>query len=627
MNEFLEQFCLESRELVDEATRELLALEMSPESRAPLDGAFRAFHTLKGCAGIVDFVAMSRSMHAAEEALSDVRQGKSAISAAMIGNCLSVIDQVAQWLEEIEVSGDLPQAPEAAADAAVARFSAVEASKTELAAPEERSQEPQVELSGSARSVLEEQLRLLEEEEPLGRKGRVASAARAAANVFRSVSRHSEAEEIERKLEAFLLDDNVGPLAESFTQALSDKAPSHAAPAPIAAPRAPAARSLRVDAERIDSLVSLTGELIVVKNAIAHLVDMASQSRNPLAPPLNEAHLRLQRLVGKLQETALNLRVTPLRSVFERFQRIVRELAIDLGKPTALVLEGEDTEADKAIVEQLFEPLLHIVRNAMDHGVEPAPTRRRAGKPDIATLRLSARREGEHVVIEVEDDGAGIDRARVSEIAAERGLIDRAALEGSSESELLELIFLPGFSTKGRVSELSGRGVGMDAVRAIVERMSGRVGVASEAGRGTRFTLHLPFSLMVTKVITIEASGQTFGLPLDSVVETVRVPRETRRPLGSIEAFVWRNGAVPLVDLADILGLERRSAANPFAFVVVLSVSGQFAAIEVDRLGEEIEVILKPVDGLLTGAVGIAGATVLGDGQVLLVLDVRELLA
>jgi two-component system chemotaxis sensor kinase CheA len=376
----------------------------------------------------------------------------------------------------------------------------------------------------------------------------------------------------------------------------------------------------------VDALVALTGELIVAKNTIAHLAMVADQNENALAPMLSEARSRLERLVGRLKETALNLRVMPLRSVFERFQRVVRELALELGKPTVLIVEGEDTEADKAVVELLFEPLLHIVRNALDHGVEPAGRRAAAGKPPIATLRLSARREGEHVAIEVEDDGGGVDTARVRALAAERNLIDRAALDSLSEGEVLDLIFLPGFSTKAGVSELSGRGVGMDAVRTSVERLGGRVSVTSEAGHGTRFRLQLPYSLMVTKVITVEAGGQTFGLPLETVVEIVRVPRDSLQPMGSIEAFAWRDIAAPLVDLAEILGRPRRSDARPLALAVVISLNGEFAAVEVDRLGEEMEVILKPFEGLLTGMAGIAGAAVLGDGQVLLVLDIRQLL-
>ena len=600
----------------------MLALETSPDERSSLDGAFRAFHTLKGGAGIVDFVAMSRAVHAAEEALSSVRQGNATISPAMIGDCLNVVDQVVQWLDEIEALADLPPSPDAAADAAVARFQRVTTTQPK-AVPPIAAPLAEAKLGETARLILEEQLLLLADENSVGRVGRVAAAGRTASNAMRGSSLAVEAEEIERALDMFLTEGDVTALKRALeTRTIAAPAqPTHAVRSEASA------RSFRVDPERVDALVALTGELIVAKNAIARLAATANESGNTLAPMLNESRLQLERLVGRLKDTALNLRVAPLRPVFERFQRVVRELAIETGKPTKLVIQGEDTEADKSIVDVLFEPLLHIVRNAVDHGVESAAARAAAGKPAIATLRLGARREGEHVVIEVDDDGGGVDIERVRGLAAQRGLIDAAALAEASDEEVLDLIFLPGFSTKQGVTDLSGRGVGMDAVRTVVERIGGRVTGMSERGRGTQFRLLLPFSLMVTKVITVEVAGQIFGLPLEVVIETLRVPRDSLRPIGSIEAFVWRNGAVPLVDLTNLLGKERQRTAGLFALAVVVSLAGQFSALEVDALGEEMDVILKPIDGLLSGTAGISGTAMLGGGEVLLVLDLPHLLA
>ena len=626
MNEFLEQFLVESRELVEQATRALLALESAPNAKDRLDGAFRAFHTLKGCAGIVDFSAMSRAMHVAEEALSRVRNGDASISSGLVGDCLNVVDQVVQWLDEIEASGDLPPTPDAAADAAVARFKRREPSSAQADAGTDGRPDPAgAGLLSAARGILDEQLFLIADSNPSGRRGRVASACRTAANVLRHLSRGADAGEIERAVSSFLTDGDVAPVANAITRSLgTDRAVAPAAPA-TAQPDA-IARSFRVDAERVNALVALTGELIVAKNAIAHISKTADETRNPLAPVLKAERARLERLLARLQETALNLRVVPLRSVFERFQRIVRELALDLTKPTVLVIQGDDTEADRTIVEMLFEPLLHIVRNAMDHGVESQSERAAAGKPAVATIGLRARRQGPHIVVEVDDDGRGIDIARVRATAAERNILDIAALSSASDGEILDLIFMPGFSTRKAVSALSGRGVGMDAVRTIVERVGGRVSVASEPDRGARFRLTLPFSVMVTSVMTVEVGGQMFGIPLDAVVETLRVPRERIQAIGSAGAFVLRDRTIPLVDLAQILGARREAAAGSDALVVVASVGGQLGAVEVDRLGERMDVMLKPVDGLLSGLAGIAGTTLLGDGQVLLVLDLAELL-
>jgi two-component system chemotaxis sensor kinase CheA len=302
-------------------------------------------------------------------------------------------------------------------------------------------------------------------------------------------------------------------------------------------------------------------------------------------------------------------------------------MAVSLDKPTSLVTEGDDTEADKVIVEMLFEPLLHIVRNAMDHGIEPTTARAAAGKPVVATIRLRAYRQTEHVVVEISDDGCGIDVARVRAVAAERRIAGEDVLAAMSDADITDLIFAPGFSTASTVTDLSGRGVGMDAVRTAVERIGGRVSIESALGLGSTVRFVLPFSIMMTRVMTVEAGGQMFGIPLDAVVETVRVPRTHVRAIGGSAAFVLHNRTVPLVDLAASLGTRRTAGSQPEAIVVVTTIAGEPGGLEVDRLGERFDAVLKPVDGLLAGMAGIAGTTLLGDGRVLLVLDLQEILA
>jgi two-component system, chemotaxis family, sensor kinase CheA len=616
MNEFLEQFLLEARELAEQATSELLALERTPADKERLDSAFRAFHTLKGGAGIVDFTAMSRAVHAAEDALSAVRSGDRVIGVDLIGDCLSCIDLVVQWLDEIQATGDLPAAPDKAADAIVARFGyeADPARQDEAARPAESKGS----LSAMARRVLDEQLLLIAQTAPAGREGRVASAALVAANVLRHASLDAHAALVA------LAGGDAAALVDAITRALEAQQPETGAPS---SQSDTATRTLRVDAQRVNALVNITGELIVAKNAISHVAKLAEESGNALAPALWDEHARLERLTAGLQHAVLSLRVLPLRTVFQRFSRVVRELAVGLSKPTVLAIEGEDTEADKAIVEMLFEPLLHVVRNAMDHGIETAAEREAAGKQVNASIRLSARQRGEHVVIEVHDDGKGIDVARVRKTAAARRIATEEALSAMSGQDVVDLIFMPGFSTAQEVTGLSGRGVGMDAVRTAVERIGGRVTVNSEPGRGSTVRFTLPFSMMMTRVMTIEAGGQMFGIPLDSVVETVRLSRDQIQAIGTAGAFVVRNRTIPLINLAQTLGGKRPEPEGPEAIAVIASISGQLGALEVDRLGERMDVMLKPIEGLLSGTPGIAGTTLMGDGRVLLILDLQELLA
>ncbi|MEI9994682.1 MAG: chemotaxis protein CheA [Rhizomicrobium sp.] len=617
MNEFLEQFVLEARELCEQATAELLALEAAPEDKGRIDAAFRAFHTMKGGAGIVDFMAMSRAVHAAEDALAAVRAGDLQISSGLIGDGLSCIDLVLQWLDQIEASGDLPAAPDAAADAMAARFEAARPGASvgvvqavEVAAP----------IGAVARAILAEQLLLIADPEWAASEGRLASAIRVTANVFRKSGVGGEPLE-----EAVLAGPSVQPdaLASAIRHALGE-APKAGGGAPSKAD-APS-RVLRVDAERIDALVSLTGELMVAKNAIGHIAKRAGSGEGDVAALLKQEYARLERLTARLQESVLALRVLPLRNVFQRFSRVIRELAVDLDKPASLVTEGDDTEADKAIVEMLFEPLLHIVRNAMDHGIEAPKDRVASGKPVVATIRLRASRQGDHVVVEVADDGAGVDLDRVREVALQRGVATLESLSAMSDRDLADLIFAPGFSTASAVTDLSGRGVGLDAVRAAVERIGGRVGLSTDRGKGSTVRFTLPFSIMMTRVMTVEAGGQLFGIPLDSVVETARLPRERIRPIGKIAAFVLRDRTIPLIDLAATLGRGGTSPPAHEAFVVIAQMATELGALEIDRLGERMDIMLRPTEGLLAGTPGIAGTTLMGDGRVLLVLDLADLL-
>lgn len=738
MNEFIEQFLLEARELVGQATDDLLALEGKPDDRDRLDSVFRAFHTLKGAAGIVDFAAMARAVHAAEDVLAAVRAGADPVTPRLVGDCLTCLDQVVQWLDGMQAEGRPPADAEASAEAVVRRFAATSGPSVPLQAPSEgriaasgwaeallarhpaaaaeatialryapdsscffRGEDPlaliaglpgilalefapvspwpelneldpfacnltflalasgtaetiealllpvrgQVEIrrlrtapaaaeagpiaSPQARALLEAQLLLLREGGADGDAGRLASAGRVAANVLRHGRRVEQADRLERVLAESQAAGDPQLLAAAIRHALgtSPEAGSDEEYGAARVPQDVAARTLRVDVERIDALVNFTGELIVAKNAVGHTARSAQDGADPksLAATLKDQAALLDRLVGELQRSVLGIRVLPVRHVFRHFPRLVREMAAKLGKPARLVTEGEDTEADKAVVEALFEPLLHVLRNAVDHGIESAQERAALGKPPVATLRLRAAREGEHVLVEAEDDGRGIDVARIRHVAAERRTASADRLAAMTDDEIVSLIFTPGFSTAAEITGLSGRGVGMDAVRAAVERLGGRVVVESRPGRGTTIGFTLPFTLMMTRVMTVEAGGQTFAIPLDVVMETVRVARERIVPVGAARAFVLRDRTVPLIGLAQALGRTPDEARSGEANIVVASAAGQLVGVEVERLGERMDVMLKPMDGLLAGIPGIAGTTLLGDGRVLVVLDVQEL--
>ncbi|HEY4174446.1 MAG TPA: chemotaxis protein CheA [Rhodopila sp.] len=629
MNEFIEQFLIEGRELVEQAVGDLLALESDPGEATHLDGVFRAVHTLKGSAGIVDFAAMARGLHAAEDALSAVRAGARTLTPALIGDCLSVLDQVVRWLDAIEAAdGDLPDDADAGADAMVALFGKALAAVPVPVTGETGADRGGADLPRLCRDILEAQHLMLDVSEPRGLPGHLASAARVVANVLRHVGQPNGAGEGLPGVDAA---GDPAPLMATIRTIL-DGTPATPVPDPIPEPadglrpvRDVSARALRVEVERIDTLVRLAGELTVIKSAIGLLCGSAEAAADPgdLAARLKDQFGQLDRLATDLRHAVLRIRVLPLREVFQRFPRVVRDLGSNLGKPIQLLTEGDDTEADKEIVESLFEPLLHVLRNAADHGLEDADVRVAAGKPVPGAIRLRAARSGEQVIVEIEDDGRGIDAARIRALAEQRGIGNVAAM---SDSEVVDLIFTPGFSTAAQVTTVSGRGVGMDAVRTGIGRLGGSVSVESRPGQGTTVRFVLPFSLLITRIITVEAGGQVFGIPLDCVMETVQIGKGEITAVGAAEAFSLRRQIVPLFDLAAVVGTREKRPWADDVVVVVIEMGGDPVGLAVERLGERIDAMLKPMDGLLSGMAGIAGTTLLGDGRVLIVLDVQALL-
>lgn len=619
MNEFTEQFLIEARELAEQASADLLLLEERPDNAKALEEAFRAFHTLKGAAGIMAYGAMEQLLHRAEDLLQDVRSKQRAVDASLIDGLLACIGQLHRWFDVIERTEEMPS--DAAREAAriLVRFG--EASTADYAKEPSQSLSAQSNalLPDDARAILEEQLRFLRlEADPSADFGRLGAAASAARNVVTACGLDAEA--IERAAgsrEALI----------AATQSLLDgpgKAPQTEADA--GSPR-DAATTIRVDIERIDEVVALAGELLVVKNALGHWVKVADggASGSALASGLKVQQDLLERHLAALQRAVFDMRVLPLERVFGRFPRLVRETAANLGKQVDFSTEGGGTKADKAIVEALFEPLLHIIRNAIDHGVEPVDARKQAGKPPAASLQLRAWRDGDQVIVEVSDDGRGVDAGLVRRLAMERGLASAEAVAAMSDDQAVELIFAPGFSTSDAVTDLSGRGVGMGAVRSAIERVGGEAILFNHPGEGLVVRLVLPFSIMLTRIMTVEVGNQTFGVPFDAIIETVRVRRDLIRPIAGGRAFVLREETIPVINLADTLGLPRTGDASQ-ACILVAWAGGIRAGLEIDRPGDRMDMMLKPAEGILSGMPAVAGASLTGDGQVLIVLDLRALI-
>ncbi|WP_075791409.1 chemotaxis protein CheA [Massilia putida] len=471
--------------------------------------------------------------------------------------------------------------------------------------------------------------------------GRVLAALATIRGCLRAIGRADLLDDLEVCVAAALEDAAATPLLAWIERHTQGAAAAPPPPVPVAQPEAepkfgrraddqPAGRILKVEQAKVDRLMNLIGEMVVARNGLPYLAGRAENQygARELAREIKAQHAVINRIVDEMQDAIMQVRMTPMSFVFQRFPRLVRDIARRLGKEVELVLEGETTEADKNVIEALADPLVHIVRNALDHGMEQPDERRAAGKPAAGRLVLAARQEADRVVIEVADDGRGIDPARIRQKAHAKGLVDEAQLGRMSDQEAVNLVFLPGFSTAEAVSDLSGRGVGMDAVRSAVDGLNGTVQLTSVAGRGTRLQLTLPLSMAVSSVMIVESGGARYGVPMDLVVETVRVPAGAVHAIGQREAAVLRGRIVPLRGLNELLLLpdtQRRNDADELA-VLVLRVQGQNLGLVIDDFCGVMEVILKPMAGILGSLATYAGSALLGDGSVLMVINPKELL-
>lgn len=396
-------------------------------------------------------------------------------------------------------------------------------------------------------------------------------------------------------------------------------------------------RTLKVDQERIDNLMDLVGELVVAKNALPFLAKRAEDryGMRELAREIKGQHAVINRLAEDLQYAVMQVRMVPVSSAFQRFPRLVRDISRKLGKQVKFLTQGEETEADKNIVEDLADPLIHLVRNSLDHGIEVPEVRQQAGKAAEAQLILRATQQDDRVLIEIIDDGKGIDPEVIKQLAYAKGLISEEVVETMSDHEAIQLIFAAGFSTAERISDLSGRGVGMDVVRSTVQRVGGSVVVESEKGRGTTVRLSLPLSMAVTRVMMIRVGNEDFGIAFDAVRETVRIPKREIRYIKQQESVILRNRLLPLFRLRQLLSIQladeseqplELSAEEREIAILVVTINGESVGLIVDDFHEGTDIILKPLEGVMSGFNLYSGTALLGDGRVLLVLNLKELM-
>jgi len=633
MDDLLPHFLVEARELIAQASDDFAGLAKDPTRRTTIDSAFRAIHTLKGSVAIFDMAAAVHALHAAEDVLA--RAGERPLTAQDLTALVAVVDQTDRWVDAMERDGALASSAGSEAEALVSRL----ASDTVLLPA----------LDPSAPSPWAEALAAV-----YGDGAESLVAFRYAPDpecFFRGDDPLAIVAKIPELRALSLLPVKAWPALDAFEPfecAVTIEGLSAASPGDIRAtmrfvidqveivalptreeshalPQARRAGSLRVESARIDALADGVGELIVANNALAHLADEIGRSDPKVAARIRDAHGTLSRAVSDMQHAVMEVRMVTIGPTLRRLPRLVREISDSLGKPVTLGITGETTEVDKGIADDLFEPILHIVRNALDHGIEPIAVRRRSGKPETGIVTVSIRRDGDAAVVAIADDGAGIDPVRIRDVAVARGVLAREVADALDDAQAMRLIFTPGFSTAAAVTGVSGRGVGMDAVQAAAERLGGRVEIASTAGQGTTIRLRLPLTAILTRLLIVHVGAERYGVPLDRILETANIDSDRIMRVGLGRACVLRERTVAVLSLAEMLGGEDR--LSPFTKLLVTETAAEPIGVIVHGFGDRIDALVRPKAGLMANIPGVSGTTTLGDGCVLLVLDLPALVA
>ncbi len=645
----IQEFLAEAEDILESANQALLSLDDAKGGgRADPDtvnGLFRALHSFKGLAGMFGLKALADLSHKLEFLLDEIRLGKVGLGRETLDaltDTLGLLGRLVQQTGKGQPLEDIAGALDTI-DRILAAKSADAASQTLLS---------QVAIDQAVLQVLTEyeEHRLIENVRERKNLFQV-RVAFSFAEFESGIRTLTEAIKQHGEIICTLPTAGAGGDGIGFTIMVGTAETQEALAAATNLPKSsfeavlrmdggkmPEVRSemttlktvsntVRVDIHKLDSLMSSVGELHIIKGEIGRIaLDLRGQQGfTGIAVTLTKAYKNLERRLNEIQEGILDVRMVPIGQIFTRLAQTVRKYAREAGKEIDLEIHGEETELDKLMVEDLADPLMHLIRNAIDHGIARPEARRAQGKPERGLVRLTAFPTGNHVVITVEDDGGGIDPHRILAKAREKGLVEDELDAEHDRKEVLDLIFLPGFTTSETVTEISGRGVGMDVVKRNVSRLSGMIDIETETGVGTTFILTLPITLAIIKALIIEASGRRFAVPLGSVLEVLRVRPEQIETIETREVMAIRNDTIPLLRLSDAFSLPQAEQQETL-FVVLVGLAERRLGLVVDRLRGQQEIVIKPLGSRLADTPGIAGATELGDKVVVLVLDVESLI-
>ncbi len=612
MREIIEDFLIEAFELIDQIDQDLVELENNPEDLELLNSIFRVAHTIKGSSSFLNFDVLTKLTHHMEDVLNKARRDELKMTPEVMDVVLESIDYMKALLQEIRDTGS-DQNSSIDIDEICRKLDAISNGKEIEEISEEKKEqeennpqnsEEEIDYSNMSKEEIEAEIeKLLKKRKEEDKKRR-------------------ELKKAQKKLEdKNKKEEKKEPPKPKKESPKPKKEIQKSSPSSLE-------QTIRVEVKRLDHLMNLIGELVLGKNRLLKIYDDVEEryEGEKFLEELNQVVSSISVVTTDLQIAVMKTRMLPIAKVFNKFPRLVRDLSRELNKDIELVISGEDTELDKSIIEEIGDPLVHIIRNSCDHGIESADERKMLGKPPKGRIELKAYNEGNQIVIEVRDDGKGLDPEILKQKALEKGLISEREAQNMGVKEAFNLIFKPGFSTAKQVTNVSGRGVGMDVVKTNIEKLNGIIDIDSELGKGTVIKLKIPLTLAIIQSLLVGVQEEYYAIPLASVLETVRISLEDIYMIEGRNVLRLRDEILYLARLSDIFGVEQVYDTSEHAYVVVIGLAESKLGIIVDSLIGQEEIVIKSMGDYLQGIEGIAGATIRGDGRVTLIVDIAALM-
>lgn len=581
MKEIVDSFLIESKEIIDSLDVDLIELEKNPTDENLLNKVFRSFHTIKGSSGFLNLNKLTSLTHRCEDILNKLRKKEASLDSMVMDSILLGYDKMKELLNSIETNHNEDVEIE----------NVIQKLQTTISKLGNKNEEPiqivETQKSKRGRKKKTEEKTLVEAKKELA---------------------ITKAEEFSKQVQS----EEQKSETENTNQE-NKKADN----------------SIRVDVEKLDELLNMVSELVLGRNRLAQINLEVSREfeGTQLARELEDTTKLIDMMTNELQQLVMKTRMVKIGKVFNKYPRLVRDLSKTANKKINLIIEGEETELDKTLIEEINDPLVHILRNSIDHGIEKEEDRIKAGKNPVGTIKLNAEHEGNNIIITIEDDGKGIDPEVIKSKAISKGLISQQKADELSKQDLLNLIFLPGFSTAEVVTNISGRGVGMDVVKTNVTKLRGMINLESTVGAGTKIQIKLPLTLAIISGMIVKVDREQFVIPLNSVIEVIRVHSENIYSINNKPVIKLRDRIIPLISLRQVvLNQTQQSENNIWQYVVIVGLAERQVGIEVDELLGQKEIVIKSLGSYIGRVPGIAGSTIMGDGTVILILDINELI-